>query len=90
MAVVSLTNIGNGMITLELSHSDAPKHARNYFQQSTGKAGKKGIRRIRLSVPESLIIPAGQTRDGLPGWIAEIPRVHRLVAAKKLAVEVKD
>lgn len=91
MAEVTLKNISRRMINLNLDHPNAPRTRYTYYQRSLDRrTGKAGIKRMHLSMPGSLIILAGRSKGGLPGWVAEMPTVKRLVAQRMLAVTVAE
>lgn len=82
---VTLKNVSGRIQQIQLDHPLAPKMRQTYKQTSLNKrSGKVGVRMQKLSVPQSLILLAGETRENLPMWVVEIPKVKRLIETKKL------
>jgi hypothetical protein len=77
MSAAVITNTSGRMVTLVLEHEKAKRTHKVHVQQNRTRDGELKPKRVRLSLPNSLMLLAGQTTEELPGWVAMCPDVRR-------------
>lgn len=76
---VTLKNKTNRMLVLSMKHPQAPRRRHIHNQRVRNKkSGRVGVKAQHLGINEELILIAGEKREGLPPWVAEVPDVRRL------------
>lgn len=73
------------MATILLDHPQAKRHA-GWVRKTSVASGKTTTRRVWVSVPDAVSIPAATTLKGQPDWYAEVPDIIKGVAKGTLKV----
>jgi hypothetical protein len=89
MAEIKIENVSGSMQVVDLTVPAAKRVRVKHNQQALNpRTGKVGVKQVVLSLPESLIFPAGKIVEGLPAWVAQVPRIMKMIKAKPPKLKV--